>query len=489
MSVHCSAQPSATWHAAGDSSAIGSHDIADIGRTGSQYPDGRTLAVSTAGVLHVRRWVQIAVGLLGVSGVAPLILIAGRGSFLADNKLVKEMFHSAVVVHVDLSVLAWFFALLALFWALASSHESSRLPYVRGASQVSFVMGGALIGVAPLVGGGHPIMNNYVPVYTSPLFFVGLSLILAGSLLAMLAYCTTKPRSEEPLSIAVLGTRLTIPIALLCLICFGLAYYRIEAAGIPAGDQIYYEILFWAGGHVLQLAITQLLLVAWLWLAHSAGLRLTASSALLRVICWITPLVALTSILGFTGTAVPYDLYLFTLQMRYGGGLATLLLGLVLLPALLKLGQPMRQNRVAWSCLVVSSLVFAAGGFIGYMIGGSNTIIPAHYHGAIVGTTTAFMGVIYLLLPRIGAQSVTSSRWTLAQPWLYGGGSLAHVIGFAVAGGNGAARKTVDVATGQTAGIEAGLYLVRLGGLLAVVGGALFVVIVVRAFRAQPLRS
>ena len=36
------------------------------------------------------------------------------------------------------------------------------------------------------------------------------------------------------------------------------------------------------------------------------------------------------------------------------------------------------------------------------MIAGLDIVIPAHYHGATVGVTIAFMGLIYYLLPRLG---------------------------------------------------------------------------------------
>jgi len=132
--------------------------------------------------------------------------------------------------------------------------------------------------------------------------------------------------------------------------------------------------------------------------------------------------------------------------------------------------------------LVASLVLFVAGGAIGAAIAGVNTVIPAHYHGSIVGVTLAFMGAAYLLLPRLGFEPpmARTARW---QPWVYGGGQLMHILGLAVSGGYGNIQR-------KTAGAEQGLRdlpeivgmgLMGLGGLVSVIGGILFVVVMIRA--------
>jgi heme/copper-type cytochrome/quinol oxidase subunit 1 len=118
--------------------------------------------------------------------------------------------------------------------------------------------------------------------------------------------------------------------------------------------------------------------------------------------------------------------------------------------------------------------------------------IPAHYHGCIVGVTLALMGVVYLLLPRLGFGAPDVKLATL-QPYLYGGGQLLHVTGLLWSGGYGVQRK---VAGGEqvlrSAGEIAGMGVMGLGGLIAVAGGLLFVVVVLRAMwggRRSPVRS
>ena len=72
------------------------------------------------------------------------------------------------------------------------------------------------------------------------------------------------------------------------------------------------------------------------------------------------------------------------------------------------------------------------------------------------------------------------------QPWLYGMGQLMHIIGLVWSGGYGVQRKVAgtDQVLRSTAEV-AGMGLMGLGGLIAIIGGLLFVVVVLRAMR-QP---
>jgi heme/copper-type cytochrome/quinol oxidase subunit 1 len=135
------------------------------------------------------------------------------------------------------------------------------------------------------------------------------------------------------------------------------------------------------------------------------------------------------------------------------------------------------------SALVASMLLFAAGGLIGVFISGSNVKIPAHYHGCIVGVTLALMGLVYLLLPRLGYRAPVGHLATW-QPALYGGGQLLHIIGLVWSGGYGVQRKVAGAEQVLRSTSEiAGMGLMGLGGLIAIIGGLLFVLVVWKALR------
>jgi heme/copper-type cytochrome/quinol oxidase subunit 1 len=109
--------------------------------------------------------------------------------------------------------------------------------------------------------------------------------------------------------------------------------------------------------------------------------------------------------------------------------------------------------------------------------------IPAHYHGCIVGVTLALMGLVYHLLPALGygAPQGAMATW---QPRLYAAGQLMHIVGLVWSGGYGVQRKVAGAEQVLRSTAEvAGMGLMGLGGLIAIIGGLLFVVVVVRAMR------
>ncbi|MGZ5104284.1 MAG: cbb3-type cytochrome c oxidase subunit I, partial [Usitatibacter sp.] len=111
----------------------------------------------------------------------------------------------------------------------------------------------------------------------------------------------------------------------------------------------------------------------------------------------------------------------------------------------------------------------------------SNVRVPAHYHGCIVGVTLAMMGITYLLLPRFGF-AAPSSRLAAWQPWIYGGGQLMHIAGLVISGGYGVQRKVAGAEQVLRSTPEVvGMGIMGLGGLVAVAGGLVFVVVIVRA--------
>ncbi len=141
-----------------------------------------------------------------------------------------------------------------------------------------------------------------------------------------------------------------------------------------------------------------------------------------------------------------------------------------------------REHRASFVALIVSLLLFATGGLIGYRIDGSNVTVPAHYHGSIVGITLAYMGLCYYLMPRFGLAD--PGRWRLAtlQPILYGFGQLCWIAGMVILGGYGVARKQTGVPElhGHYAGL--GAILKHGGDGLALLGGLLFVVVAAMAW-------
>ena len=139
-----------------------------------------------------------------------------------------------------------------------------------------------------------------------------------------------------------------------------------------------------------------------------------------------------------------------------------------------------KANRAYLSCLLMSLTLFVAGSLLGVMIVGQNVTIPAHYHGMIVGITLALMGYAYSLLPRFGYASVAGSRLAFWQPIIYGVGQLMHIGGLGYSGGYGVLRKTPGAIEGISTNVKIALGIMGMGGTLAIIGGILFVVVMLR---------
>ncbi|NGZ29471.1 MAG: cbb3-type cytochrome c oxidase subunit I, partial [Magnetococcales bacterium] len=165
----------------------------------------------------------------------------------------------------------------------------------------------------------------------------------------------------------------------------------------------------------------------------------------------------------------------FTDLMWYGGAVAAPV-GYVVLRGIS--GSKPSPER---TCLLASLFLFGLGGLIGYLITGVNVTIPAHYHGSIVAITLAYMGLTYHLLPRLGSRPI-SPVWASRQAVLLMIGQSMHSIGLAWSGGHNVQRKVAGAEQVlQTPWEKIPMYFMSVGGLLAVVGGVLFLVLTLRA--------
>jgi hypothetical protein len=424
-------------------------------------------------------WLWLGLAALIGAGVFSLLLVLSRTPFVQNVFPLVDLFRVALVVHVDLSVLVWFLAFAGAFWSLNCTPGWLRLGWVALAIAAA---GAALMTVSPFVGQPVPVMSNYVPVLESRLFLAGLMIFAAGVALLTLRSLSAVPQIGARLDGAgVLRFGLN---AAAVSTAVAIAAFAWSWAELPAqlDGKAYYELLFWGGGHVLQFTWTLLMFVAWLWLASESGcpLPLTPRVALLLL------LVALASVFLTPVIYLAYDVTsvehhrLLTWLMRFGGGLTILPIGAAVVIALVRAAPAQAGERPLRAALMMSLALFAFGGVIGLTIDGSNVKVPAHYHGSIVGVTLAFMGLVYLLLPRLGF-SAPSPRAASLQAYLYGGGQLLHISGLVWSGGYGVQRKVAGAAQGLD-GIEkiAGMGLMGIGGLIAVIGGLMFLVIVLR---------
>ena len=429
----------------------------------------------------VSAWIKLGLVALVAAGLFSILLVAARTPVIQSLLPVADFFRVALVIHVNLSVLVWLLAITAALWTVTARGE--RRTWDRVSVGLAMI-GTALMIVAPFMGAGSPQMSNYVPVLEHPVFFSGLGLFIAGvtsqllrTLLAWQGLARTLLISDA-LNTGVAFSGIVVAVALGAFIA---SYLTVP---VSMGGQIYYEFLFWGSGHVLQFSYTLLMMVAWVILASNSGcqLELTPRLMLVFLLFLCLPIITVPFLyLAHETTSIGHRLA-FTELMKYGG-LSCLPLGLAVVASLWRAAPAIGEGRYLRSALHSSIALFAVGGVLGFLIAGLDIVIPAHYHGATVGVTVAFMGLCYFLLPRLGYGPIPP-RTAFWQPYLYAGGQLMHIAGLAWTGGYGVQRKTAGSAQGlDRFGEVAGMGLMGLGGLISVIGGVLFLVVCYRSIR------
>ena len=130
-------------------------------------------------------------------------------------------------------------------------------------------------------------------------------------------------------------------------------------------------------------------------------------------------------------------------------------------------------------------MVVIGGGITGVTLGtqqiniiAHNTLrIPGHFHVTVVGgTTLAFMGLAYYVVPLIFQRDFVGRGWARVQPWIFGGGITMLALGMSFAGSLGVSRRSWDIDMQGVYGPAAHLWLgvLGIGGVLAFTGLLIF---------------
>jgi cytochrome c oxidase subunit 1 len=155
-------------------------------------------------------------------------------------------------------------------------------------------------------------------------------------------------------------------------------------------------------------------------------------------------------------------------------------------------------SNPGFSGFFLSLVIFGFGGGITGVVLGTQQInimahntlrIPGHFHVTVVGgTTLAFMAITYYIVPLIFQRDFYAKALCRLQPYLFGGGITLFAVGMSFAGSYGVPRRHWDIeftggqfATGFDAGAHAMLGIMGVGGVIAVTGLLLFILLVVAA--------
>ncbi|WCR57886.1 MAG: hypothetical protein PG980_000358 [Wolbachia endosymbiont of Ctenocephalides felis wCfeJ] len=323
-----------------------------------------------------------------------------------------------------------------------------------------------LMFISAFVPSTEVIKSNYIPVLQNKLFLFGLSLFITSILInAVLTYMSNKQASY--LSVGQVGL---VIILVSSLLCFVLAHKNMPTGLYHSDKNLFYEYLFWGGGHLLQFAFAQGVFLVYLIMLSSSDISLASNNKITILPLFINTILVVGA--PFTYFVYSVDsaelIQFFTWHMRIAGAVLPCFL-IMLVYRNIKTLLDEKGNY-----LLHSFVLFIYGGVLGVLTIEGNVTIPAHYHGSVVGITIAFMNFVYWLLPKLGCKEIKSSIVRL-QIYAYSLGHFLHITGLVWLGGYGALRKVADLPS--ISSVLARICFI-MGGAVSVVGGMLFVIIV-----------
>ena len=444
-------------------------------------PDGSGRGGSPIGIDRLARralrgWLLLGAGALAIAGLLALILAVARTPdaqawFPWSD---EAAFRKVLVSHVVFAFVLWFWAMLGALAVAARGRGRSGL-----AGLALSILGAALVLVTALLGRGEPVLSNYVPVLTDPVFLAGLGLFAAGAFIPA-GDLLLRPHHANP----VLGTGIAAggAIFLMAALCFSLAWQALPPGTVPYGHM---DTLVWGAGHLLQFVYTVLLLTAWQSLGAQAFGSPPLGRTAWRLVCALLVIGAVPGpVLYMVHEGDPEQLraaftrlYVFALPVPVVA--AAVATGIAIWRG------PRDWRSPAFLGIVLSLAQMLFGGLLGIFADGTDTRTPAHYHAEIGAVNLALIGLIFAqLLPALG-RGGAANRATRLQFWLYGVGQAIASLGLFLAGAEGVGRKVAGAAQGldtHTKKIDMGL--AGGGGVVAVMGGVLFIWLALRRLLA-----
>ncbi|NMF88478.1 hypothetical protein [Aromatoleum petrolei] len=394
-----------------------------------------------------QRWLLAATMSLGLSSIAAAALVLARTPVLTSF-IPPDSFPRALVVHVNLATLLWYFAMASALW---TERLGTRRQRVAAALNLGGIAGALGVVTTGLLSPGSPILANYIPYVDHPLFLGSLALFALTTLLTA-GMSLTRPRDTAEIGFAIARLPFIMAAAYM-LLAFPLKMSLVDA--------------LWGAGHILQFGFVTLMMAIWLRLIQRIGADSPPA--------WLT--VALFAAASLPASIAPALLLagadhdnlhgLHTEIMRWTNWPAPLIFGLLLAC------QPGARRADGFTA---SLGLYCVGIVAGTAIESQTTLIPAHYHGTIGAFTLAQMAAVFARLsPAHNAREpATPTRKPLA---IYVFGITTLICGLAWSGILGAPRKTAFSSTAAEPGAIIAAALTGLGGVITIIGVAYFALI------------
>lgn len=469
------------------------------------------------------RWNAVAgvVSLL-VGGILALLVILTR--WPAVHLLPADWFYLALTAHgVDMLVVWIIFFEIAVLYFAACVLLKCRIagPKWAWAGFWLMVIGALVNNVAVFRGDSSVMFTSYVPMGANPAFYLGLILFAVGALIGCFVFFGTLvvAKSEKTyngsLPLVTFGA-VTAAIIAVFTIASGaiilIPTFLWSVGLVPYVDSLMYKTIWWAFGHSSQQINVAAHVSVWYAIAaivfgaKPMSEKVSRTAFLLYI--FFLQLASAHHLLSDPGLTSNWKIFNTSYAM-YLAVLASMVHGLTV-PGAIEVAQRRKGfdrglfewlRKAPWGNPVFSGMFISLigfgflGGISGVMMGTEqlnliihNTIyVPGHFHATVVvGTTLAFMALTYFLIPTLFRRELMFPKLAQWQPYLFGLGMSAFALFMMGAGTLGVPRRHWDMTfAGNPLGYEfAGtaylmMGLTALSGLVAIVGGASYLLITV----------
>ena len=443
--------------------------------------DTTGLSVCLTAQLFIRLNAVMAVVSMLIGGVSALLLALTR--WPAVHLLPADWFYRVLTAHGLNMLIFWIiFMEVAILYFAGAVLLNSRLAS-RGTAWASFglmLAGMLMVNWTIWTGRSDVLMTSYVPLKAHPAFYLGIILFAVGTLVGVINFfCTIYIAKrdhtyEGSVPLVVFGAIAAAIIAVTTLLhgaAVMIPAFLWSIDLIPHVDAVAYRVVWWGLGHMSQQINVCAMVATWYLLATiTVGAKpvnqAVCRGAFVLYILFIN-LASAHHLLVDPAVGASWKIWNTSYAM-YLAVLASLIHGFTV-PASVEVAMRKKgHNRglfgwlaaAPWSnpgfsAFFLSLVIFGfIGGITGVTLGteqinitAHNTMrIPGHFHSTVVGgTTLAFMGLTYYVVPLIFQREYVARGWVRVQPFLFAIGIVTLSIAMTFAGSYGVPRRHWDI--------------------------------------------
>lgn len=420
-------------------------------------------------------------------------------------------YYQGLTLHGVLNALVWttfFIVGFLTFTTVYSLKRDLSHPKINLASIIIMVIGLVMAAIPILLNLATVLFTFYPPLQASPLFYIGLTLVVVGSwvggwgmFLTYRAWRKENPGVQTPL--IALGSLITM--AMWQFATVGIAAEMLWliipwSLGLVEGiDPQLARTFFWFTGHPIVYFWLLPAYVSWYGMVPKQAGGKLFSEPLARLVFWLFLLLSIPVGLHhqYLDPSVPVGWKLVHAVLTYSLFIPSMLTAFNVI-ASLEIGGRARGgtgllgwirtlpwDNPSFTAQNLAMILFAFGG-IGGLTNASynmnlvihNTMwVPGHFHLTVgSGVTLTFFGIAYWLVPKLANKPLFSKKVALWQAWTWFVGMLLMSNGLHILGLNfGSPRRTMlGVAPYASADWQPLLIEAALGGIILGVSGLLF---------------